>query len=257
MLLCEKKTIYQNTLVKAIMPKRVATTRKIARPSATKFTVGTKRKFGNRLFQVRTRNTPKTLKRTKYWAACATNKPKLRKTKPVLRGGGKNEVIKALEEIAQFGDIGEVCKQNRLLAGYVTQLNTYIKHLLGKIARGYDKAIEAFLSGYDEMVNTTGLVEFEGTPGGQAQKTIKAVIDFYSSDKKRSSNFYCKCYKAQASIAFAQDDNVYEAVRATTAWPVTKIALNNNFLLLDAKFSNVGKITNLVGHAVLWNPPSE
>ena len=238
------------------MPKRVATTRKTTRPSATKFAVNTKRKFGNKTFQVKTRGLPNTLKRTKYWAACSTLKPRLRKARPVLRGGGQLEVVNALKAFADNGDLYKVCKQNNL-DSYVDELQVYSKRLLKKINKsGYEEAIDMFLSEYSIMVEQVGLGAFENTPGGQAQKTIKAVIDFYSKDTERKTFVLCFPFGSNkaAIIYYAKDDNMHEAVRATTAWPVVRILHGNQSVPHTSSVNDIEKLFSERFAAILWRP---
>lgn len=221
------------------MPKRLAQSGKATKPSASKFKVNTKRKFGSQTFQVKTRKAINSTARTKYWAlfkppSVLKRKPVLAKRKPrktrhVLKGGGQNEVVKALDRLAMKGDYAQVSLtlQNNL---YLQELTTMATDLVTQIRQlsfdEYNSLVKDFLK---RKLNENNP---QDSARHQAFLTIAAVYSYYSKNVERHKQLSLQCTGHYAYVPYNEKDNVYNAIRAVTGWPIKVLVPK------DAKYMN-------------------
>jgi hypothetical protein len=229
------------------MPKRLATSTKATRPSASKFKVNTKRKFGAKTFEVKTRKAPNSATRIKYWAVCKPSsllrrKLVLAKHKPgkhrkVLKGGGEDEVIQALQHVPNRGQLTELC-QLEGNKNYIDQLKDKAEDLAKLLKQDYARHVEYFFNKFDKLVTAftrNGVNTFANIATGQAFETIRAIINHYSKQVTRTNQLnvqYTRLFRV--TVPYHEDDNVYEAIRACTGLPLHKVFRGGSMIFVSA-----------------------
>jgi|LakMenEpi06Jul10_1017301.scaffolds.fasta_scaffold00079_2 hypothetical protein len=218
------------------MPKRLATTSNKARPSASNFKVNTKRKFGAKTFEVKTRKAPNSVTRIKYWAVCKPSssfrrKLVLSKRKPgkhrnLLKGGGEGEVIQALRDVPYDGQLERVCQVDKI-ENYIDQLKERAESLAKLLNQNYAQNVDDFFNKFYDMVTfctRNGVNKFANIATGQAFETIRAIINYYSKQVTRKKQLDVQYLKfLRVYVPYHEDDNVYQAIRAFTGLPLDRV----------------------------------
>lgn len=213
------------------MPKRVATkiSRPVARPVASRFAVGTKRKVDGKTCVVKTRKSSSG-KRTKYWACTKRilKKPKKR----VLRGGGKTELQAAL---------AVVLNEKSSMMQTTSKFNAAYAAMLTEMAIELDDALKADNSQAIQEFCTRKIAASE-TMHRQAHQAMCDLIQFHSVDRAAypANKMFAVRHMSlgQQIIKANQNDNIYVVARAATLWPI--ISLVNRGEILDHNSTAVG-----------------
>lgn len=213
------------------MPKRVATklSRPVARPVASRFAVGTKRKVDGKTCVVKTRKSSSG-KRTKYWACTKRilKKPKKR----VLRGGGKTELKAALAVVLNEKSL-TMQKVTKFNAAYAAMLTEMAIELDEELKADDSQAIQEFCTRKIDASETMHL---------QAHQTMRDLIQFYSVDRAvyPADRMFSVSHMllGQQIIKANQNDNIYVAARAATLLPI--VSLMNRGKMLDHNTTAVG-----------------
>lgn len=213
------------------MPKRVATkiSRPVARPVASRFAVGTKRKVDGKTCVVKTRKSSSG-KRTKYWACTKRilKKPKKR----VLRGGGKTELTAVLADVLNDNSfVMQKCR--KFNPAYAAMLSEMAIDLAEAVSTNNQEAIRQFCNR-----------KIAETMHREAHQTMCDLIQFHSVNRElHPANKMVSIRNlslGQVVIKANQNDNIYVAARAATLWPIVNLISSGEILDHQTTASNFG-----------------